>query len=308
MPEHEAGTHRLLDGEEVELPAQNAVIPLARLVQPVKVDAQVLLLEKGRAVDALEHLPALVAAPVGPRHVEQLVVPQSPGRGQVRPPAEVQERAVAVDGDHLARAHLLQALQLEGVVGEELARLLAGHHRALEGVVGLDDRRHARLDGLDLLRGERLGHVEVVVEAVVDGGAEAYAGRGNDLAHRGCEHVRRGVAQHAQRLGVALGEQSDLGAVGEGPAQVDDLAVDDRRQGGARQPRADLGGEVGGGGSGGEREGASVGEADADGVGGGLAFHAGKDNPARRAGVSRGVGGNRGGGGRASDLAGASRT
>ena len=149
--------------------------------------------------------------------------------GDVRAPAQIQKGSVPVDGDLLVVADLAQALQLERVVREEVAGLLARHHLALEGVIGLDHGGHALLDGRDLLRREGLGDVEVVVEAVVDRGAEADPGGRHELAHGGREDVGRRVAEHAQRLRVALGQQPDLGAVRKRAREVADFAVHNRR-------------------------------------------------------------------------------
>ena len=47
---------------------------LLRLLEPVQVGVEVFLLEPGRAVDALQHLPLLVAPPVRAGAVQQLEV------------------------------------------------------------------------------------------------------------------------------------------------------------------------------------------------------------------------------------------
>ena len=54
---------------------------------------------EGGAVDALQHLVALVAEPVGAGDVRELEGLDLPGAGQVRAAAQVEERAVAVVGD-----------------------------------------------------------------------------------------------------------------------------------------------------------------------------------------------------------------
>ena len=266
-----ARTHFVLDREEVEALTQNAVVALLRLLQAVQVLSQVLLVEEGGAVDALEHLAALVAAPVRARHAEQLEVSEPARAGDMGPPAEVQEGPVAVDRYHLVVGKLVEPFELEVIVGEEIASLILAYDTPFEGVVGLDDPFHALLDGRDLIRGEGLGHVEVVVEAVVDGGAEADAGAGHEFAHRSGQNVSRGVAQHAERFGVAVGQEADRRAVGEGPAEVEDFTVDDRGKGRAGETRADRCGQVRGAGSRGQRKGAAVGQGYLDGI----AFHGG---------------------------------
>jgi hypothetical protein len=81
---------------------------------------QLVLAGPGRAVDALQHLVAVVAAPVGAGHLHQLEVLQPAGAGHVRAAAQVLEAALAVQrhvlagrdaGDDLGLVQLAQALK-----------------------------------------------------------------------------------------------------------------------------------------------------------------------------------------------------
>lgn len=65
---------------------------------------------------------------------------------------------------------------LKGLVGLFLQSLFLGHGTAAEGLGGLDDALHALLDVLEVVRGEGLVDLEVVVEAVLDDGADAELG------------------------------------------------------------------------------------------------------------------------------------
>ena len=186
-------------------------------------------------------------------------MPEPSRGGDVRPPAEVEEGAIPVDGDDFVLGELVEPFELERVVGEEFAGLVPGDDAPFEGMVGTDDFAHALLDGLDLVRGEGLGNIEVVVEAVVDGGPETDTGIGDQFAHGGGQDMGGRVAQHAERFRVAVGEEAHGLAVGEGAVQVDDFAVDRRGEGGAGETRADLGGEGGRAGARGQRDGAAVG-------------------------------------------------
>ena len=68
--------------------------------------------------------------------------------------------------------------------------------------------------------------VEVVVEAVLDRRPDRHLGPGVELLHRLGHHVGGVVADQLQRLGVAVGEDRDLGSVGERRREVAQLAVD----------------------------------------------------------------------------------
>jgi hypothetical protein len=71
MPEHHA-RRLVLRMEEVELLAELAVVALLRLLDAMEVRLEVFLLRPRRAVDALEHLVARVAAPVGAGDLHEL--------------------------------------------------------------------------------------------------------------------------------------------------------------------------------------------------------------------------------------------
>ena len=62
-PEHGAWRDRI-QIEQIELLAQHAMITLARFLEIVQMRVEFFLLEKRGRVDALQHLPLLVAAPV----------------------------------------------------------------------------------------------------------------------------------------------------------------------------------------------------------------------------------------------------
>jgi hypothetical protein len=130
VPEDEAGAGDFLDGEEVELLAEDAVVAGLDLFEFLEVGFEVLGVEEGGAVDALELLVVLVAEPVGAGDGGDLEGLDAAGGGDVRAAAEVGEVAVAVEGDLVAGVgELLDEVDLHelavgGVVGEAgLARI-----------------------------------------------------------------------------------------------------------------------------------------------------------------------------------------
>ena len=73
-----------------------------------------------------------------------------------------------------------------------------------EGQVFLHDLAHPRFDLLELFGREGRGLGEVVVEAILDGGADGHAHLGEELLHRLRHHVRGRVAERGQGLGDAV--------------------------------------------------------------------------------------------------------
>src|SRR3979411_1206416 len=100
-----------------------AVIAALCLLQLVQVRFEILLLPERSGVDALEHLPVLITAPIRPGGVEQLEILEIRRVGYVRTTAQVDERAVGISRNDLVRRELFQALQLERVVSKPFSRL-----------------------------------------------------------------------------------------------------------------------------------------------------------------------------------------
>ena len=97
---------------------------------------------------------------------------------------------VALDVDQLELVRLVGQLGLGLVERAEAA--------PPEPLPRLDDLLHPLLELGQVLGLERLGDVEVVVEAVLDRRADAELGLGEDVLHRLGEHVRGGVPQHVE--------------------------------------------------------------------------------------------------------------
>src|SRR6266436_4725648 len=264
VPEHQPRAHVLLDRIQVELFPQHPVVALPGLLEAPQVALEVVLGEPGRSVDALQHLAALVAPPIGAGGVEQLEVLDPPGARHVRPAAQVHERTVGVDRDHLVRPEVFDALELERVILEAPLRFRAIHLLAHERVIGLHDLPHLLFDRCEILRPEGPLHREVVVEPVLDRGTESDLRLGEQLPHRRRQHVGRRVAQHLQRRRVLVREDRDLRRVGQRARQVPDVAVHPRGERRLREPRPDGLGEVGARGTGRDTLLAPVGERDAN--------------------------------------------
>ena len=77
-----------------------------------------------------------------------------------------------------------------------------------------------------VVRGEGLGDVEVVVEAVGDRRADAEFGVRVDLLHRLRQHVRAGVTQHRQAVGLVGGDGLHPVAIVQRRVEVAQFAAD----------------------------------------------------------------------------------
>ena len=190
------------------------MVALARRLEPLEVLLELLLRGPGRAIHAREHLAVGVAAPVGAGHARELERLDSLRARAVRAAAEVGEGPVPVERDGLDRVGGVGILhevldQLDLVVlalaPEALDRLGDRHVLALEVLVGLDVLAHLGLDALEVVLGQlgAVREVEVVVEAVLDRGADRDLHAGIELHHGGGEHVRGVVADQPEAVVVA---------------------------------------------------------------------------------------------------------
>ena len=241
VPEH-AADRLFLEVEQVHLLADAAVVAAFRLLQHMQVGVEFLLVAPGGAIDARQHGVAVIAAPIRAGHLHQLERRTDIGGGaHVRSAAQIEPVALAIQRDGLVARQVLDDLRLVflALVLEEPDRLVAVDHLADEFFPARDDLAHLRLDRSEILRRERLVAGEVVIEPVSDRRPDGHLRAGIQLLHRLGQHMRRVVADQLQRLGIAAGDEHNVGVVFDLGGQIDQLAVQLHGQGGAGEARTD---------------------------------------------------------------------
>ena len=208
-----------VEGEEIELAAELAVIALLRLLQAPQVLVELVGGVPRGAVDALEHRPRLVAAPVGTRGVEQLEGAEPGGGLEVAAATEVLERAMAVEADRrsLGLGEVLDDLDLErlAALAHQVDRLRAWQvARSFEGQARGLLLAHLRLDLLEVRGRQRARQVEVVVEAVLDGRTDAELRLGEELEDGRSHHVR-GAVPHGRQAVLRTRRERRGGVLGD---------------------------------------------------------------------------------------------
>ena len=242
-PEDRARRRRM-EGEQVQLTPQLAVVAPARLLLLLEPGLEVLLLEEGRPVDSLELRIAVIAAPVGTRDVEQLDDADLPRRRRVRPEAEVHPVAVGVERQRLRALaeDVLDDLLLERLAEpvEELQGFFARDFLAHEGKVLADLLVGRLLDLLQILRRERLLAEEVVIEALFRVRADGHLRAGEEPLDDARHHVRRVVTDEVEPLLLLAGDHRQLAAAVQRTGEIELLVVELREQRRFGQARADL--------------------------------------------------------------------
>ena len=190
--------------EQAELLAKLAVVTLFGLFDAGQIRVELLLLREAGAVDALEHLAAAVAAPVGAGDARELdgVALDAAGRIQMRAGAEVHEFALTVEGDNGVLRQVVDELDLVRLIAllHELQRFLTREFKAFETQLFLADLAHLGLELLEHLRRERLGAVKIVIETVLDGRADGQLHLGVQALHGLGKNVAGGVT-----VGILVG-------------------------------------------------------------------------------------------------------
>ncbi len=222
-----------------------AVVALLGFLDPVEVRVEVVLLRPRGAVDPLQHLVLRVAAPVRAGELHQLEHLELAGRRHVRSAAEVRELALGVERDVLVGRNRRDDLGLE-VLADRLEvrdRVVARHRAPRHGLVLFRELGHLRLDRGEILRRERALVREVVVEAVLDDGADRHLRVGKELLDRVGEQVRRRMADHLEAVRILVGDDRDIGVGRHDERRVDELAVDAAGQRGLGEAGADRRGD-----------------------------------------------------------------
>ena len=238
----------VLEVKQAHLAPQAAMVAALGLFEPEEVFLELRLLGPGGAVYALEHGVARIAAPIGAGQLHQLEGHgELAGRGQMRPPAEVDEPALTVERDLLALRQALDDLGLVelALVLEERDRLVPVPDLAADRLVALDDLAHAPLDLLEVLgrEGRRAG--EIVVKAVLDRRPDGHLGVGVELLDRLGHDVGGVVANDLERIVMVTGDDLDPGVIDDRAREIPKLAVDANGEGGLGQAGADGGGDIG---------------------------------------------------------------
>jgi hypothetical protein len=171
----------VLQMEEVELPAELAMVALLGLFEHVQIGFLVFLAHPGGAVDPLQLFVAMVAPPVGAGQLHQLEDLELAGRRHVRAAAEIDEITLAVERDLLALRDGVDQLGLVVLSDrlEESHRLVALPDFALDRQITPGKLGHPFLDRRQIIEREWTLVGKIVVEAIFDHRPDRYLRAGN---------------------------------------------------------------------------------------------------------------------------------
>jgi hypothetical protein len=134
---------------------------------------------------------------------------------------------------------LADLIQLVRLVDEDLARSLRRDHLAGDRQSLSREFAHLFLDARQVILGERLLAIEIVVEAVLDAGSEGELHVGVEFLHRPRHEVRRRMPQRLVAVVAATRDHLQAAARGGRFGQRVMGAVDRDREGIAQESLAD---------------------------------------------------------------------
>ena len=188
MPENQARPGELLDGKQIKLLSEHAVVALLGFFLLLEEVVEIFLGIKRGPVDALKLRVLLVAQPVRAGDIEQLECLDLPRGRNVRAAAEVGEFAGAVDRNlFIGLGELLDEMALHEIAFffELVESLLARQKFPRVRQVLLHQLLHLLFELLQVVRSKRRWAIEVVEESALGRGAVAELGFGEKLEH-GC--------------------------------------------------------------------------------------------------------------------------
>ena len=149
------------------------------------------------------------------------------------PGAKIHKIPLPVEGNLLPLWQLSNQLALVRLVLHEGQRLVPGQGEALDGQRFLDDFLHLGLDGNQILGGEVVLAVEVIVKAAVDGGADGQLSPRPQPPHGLGHDVGGGMPIGLFPVLIVKGQDIHRAVLGQRGAQIHRLPV---QLGGAGRP------------------------------------------------------------------------
>jgi len=199
----QAAAHQVIGHEQAHLLADLAVIALTGLLLLLLPGVQLFLIVESHTIDTGQHLVFLVVLPVCAGLLGDLEGLQGLGVGQVRSDAHIniltllEEAELGLVGQVRHVLHLVVLL----TVLHQLHGLGTGQDEGLDGQVLLDDLAHLFFDVGQILVAQLLvAQIDVVVEAVLGGGAEGKVRLRVQALDGLCHDVGCGMADDVQFL------------------------------------------------------------------------------------------------------------
>ena len=162
-----------------------------------EIGVQLLLLREGYAINALQHFALGIATPVSAGSTGQLnsVALDAAGGIQMRAGAEVGKIALLIEANNSVLGQVINELYLIGLLlfFHKFDSFSAGQLKTLEFELFLADFAHFGFQSSQIIGSERSRSIKIIVEAVIDAGADGQLYIGVQSFHSLRQYVGAGV-------------------------------------------------------------------------------------------------------------------
>ena len=221
-------TDKLACGKELKLTAELVVVTLLCFLYLLEVCVKLLLLGEGCTVDTGKHLTVGVTSPVCACSGGELVRLDGARREKVRTCAQVNKITLLVEGDRRIFGKVVYKLNLVGLIllFHKLKSLVAGKCELLQLLVLLNYLLHLTLDLGKICRCKLYLRVDVIVEAVVNGGTDGKLCLGIKSLYCLCKHVAGCMPEHLFTFDSLKGNGVDRISIRHLCCKVNHVSVD----------------------------------------------------------------------------------
>lgn len=193
--------------------AETTVIARFCFFELFEIGFQLFLRSPRCAVDTLKLRVLCVAPPIGAGDLHQLErVAYLTRAGQVRAATKIKPVSLSIDSNDLILGKVLDQLRFEILahVAKFGDGFIAVPDFAHEIIVATNDLAHLLLDGFEIVLGKRLIAMKIVVESVLDNGADRDLGPREKLLHGLSEHMGSVVSDQFDPFRVLISDQLNL--------------------------------------------------------------------------------------------------
>ena len=227
MEEREARAF-FVEAEQVELFAQFAMVAFFSFFHHLQVFIEFRFLFKSGTVNTLEHLVVFITAPVSAGNGTQFEGLDGACRSAVRTGTEVDEVALAVEGDDSIFRKVFNEFYFIILTGvfEELQSIGAGQDFFSDREVFFDDLGHFSFDSGEVFLCETVFCIEVVVETVFNGRANSKFNTREEVLDSLSHDMRCCMAEGIFPFLVGEGEKFNGRTVDDSFTEVRDFTID----------------------------------------------------------------------------------
>ena len=222
QPDRQASPHLRRESEKLHFLANLAMVAFLGLFQELQILLEVFLLGEGNPVNTGQHLAILIPAPISPGNRSQLERLDKRGIRDMRPAAQIGERAVGIKGNRTIGQIVNQIqLVLVPLFGKVLDSLGFADILADKSLLLGSQLHHPFLDFREIVRRNLIvAEIDIVIETGVDMRPDTELGTGIQLLDGFCRQVSCGMPECSTAILILPSKQGKMAILINGAGGV----------------------------------------------------------------------------------------